>query len=152
MSGRRSSGQGQSSLGYLFGNSAELGQQGDDQRPKVPSPSVSISRSGGGQSSLGYLFGSKALDQQSDHESKLSPLAVCVPPYGTDDVKEESPRKPLPSPSKLDDINNPSHKSYVYHKADGESPRDLLMTGRPSTRVTSVPGGASSVGYLFGDK
>ncbi|KAI3687575.1 hypothetical protein L1987_81275 [Smallanthus sonchifolius] len=137
MSGKRSSDQGQSSLGYLFGSSGEL----DNDESKVLSPLVCTS--GGGQSSLGYLFGdSKALDQQSNRESNRSSPSVCVPPYGTDDVEEESPKQPLPSPS----------KSYVYHKVDAKNSKDVLMTGRPSTRVTSVPGGASSVGYLFGDK
>ncbi|KAJ9555308.1 hypothetical protein OSB04_009922 [Centaurea solstitialis] len=129
MSRRRSSGQGQSSLGYLFGgDSNELGQ------PKVSSPPVF--HSGGGQSSLGYLFGSGELGQTSS--LKNSP-PVCVPPYGTDENSSEKP-------------NNASPKSYVYHKVDSQDSRNFLMSARPSTRVTSVPGGDSSVGYLFGDK
>ncbi|GJY47184.1 SPIRAL1-like protein 5 [Tanacetum coccineum] len=146
MSERRSSGQGQSTLGYLFGESDELGKKDNDQY-KVSSIS------GGGPSSLGYLFGSNALEQQRSQESKLSTRSVCVPPYGTDDVKENSPDKPLGPPSKDDDHNSlPLDTSYVYHKVDGENTKDFLMTGRPSIRVTSVPGGDSSVGYLFGDK
>ncbi|KAD4384659.1 hypothetical protein R6Q59_011193 [Mikania micrantha] len=141
MSGRRSSGQGQSSLGYLFGNSGESLDQPDKDQSKVSSPSVCTS--GGGQSSLGYLFGSNSLDQQSSHESKHTSPPVCVPPYGTDDVEEELPKKPLVS-----------KKSYVHHnKVDADNSKDNYhLTGRPSTRVTSVPGGVSSVGYLFGDK
>ncbi|KAI3706979.1 hypothetical protein L6452_25111 [Arctium lappa] len=148
MSERRSSGRGQSSLGYLFGDSNELGQQGNDQS-KVSSPPVS--HSGGGQSSLGYLFGSDELLQQSNQEFKVSSPPVCVPPYGTDDMEENSPEKSLAPASKKDD-HNPLPKSYIYHKVDSQNSRDFLMTARPSTRVTSVPGGDSSVGYLFGDK
>ncbi|KAK1436262.1 hypothetical protein QVD17_02041 [Tagetes erecta] len=148
MSGRRRSSQGQSSLGYLFG---ESGQQQGNNQSNVSSPAV-ISISGGGQSSLGYLFGSNALEQQSNHETKRSSPSLSVPPYGTDDVVEESRENPLSSLSKKDDDNILSDKSYVYHKTDAENSKDFLMTGRPSTRVTSVPGGASSLGYLFGDK
>ncbi|PWA80583.1 hypothetical protein CTI12_AA194830 [Artemisia annua] len=145
MSERRSSGQGQSTLGYLFGESDELGKKDNDQ-------SKVSSISGGGPSSLGYLFGSNALEQQSSQESKLSSTRpVCVPPYGTDDVKENSQEKRLCPPSK-DDDHNSVDTSFVYHKVDGENSKDFLMTGRPSIRVTSVPGGDSSVGYLFGDK
>lgn len=117
MSGRRSSGQGQSSLGYLFGNNSGESGQHDNHQPKA------VGISGGGQSSLGYLFGSNTLDQQSNHETKRS-TSVSVPPYGTDDVVEE---KPLPPPSKKDD-NIQSDKSYVYHKVDAENSKDFLMT------------------------
>lgn len=122
MSRRRSSGQGQSSLGYLFGNSDELEQQGNDQS-KLSSPS--ICNSGGGQSSLGYLFGPNALGQQSNQESKLSSPCVCVPPYGTDDTEEINSSKKPPS---MKDDHNLSPKSYVYHKVDGENSKEFLMT------------------------
>ncbi|KVH90134.1 protein SPIRAL1-like 5 [Cynara cardunculus var. scolymus] len=149
MSGRRSSGRGQSSLGYLFGDSDELGPQGHDGSRVSSLPPVC--HSGGGQSSLGYLFGSGELRQQSNQDSKVSSPQVCVPPYGTDDMEENSPEKSLAPSSKKDD-QKPSPNSYIYHKVDSPNSRDFLMTARPSTRVTSVPGGDSSVGYLFGDK
>ncbi|XP_076895593.1 protein SPIRAL1-like 5 [Bidens hawaiensis] len=106
--------------------------------------------SGGGQSSLGYLFGSDELGQQND-QSKASSPPVLTPPYGTDDVEMKSPVKaPTPPPTKKDDTGT-SPKKYIYH-GDGDKSKDFLVTGRPSTKVKSVPGGDSSLGYLFGDK
>ncbi|KAD6453523.1 hypothetical protein R6Q59_015396 [Mikania micrantha] len=111
--------------------------------------------SGGGQSSLGYLFGSDDLRQEG--ESKVTTSPVCMPPYGTDNKEEKSPEKaPTPPPPhphphlEKDEPNSFDHK-YVYH-VDGDKSTGFLVTGRPSTRVRSVPGGDSSLGYLFGDK
>ncbi|KAI3703456.1 hypothetical protein L1987_73541 [Smallanthus sonchifolius] len=107
--------------------------------------------SGGGQSSLGYLFGSGDLGQQQNHQSKASSSPVCMPPYGTDDKEEKSPEK-APTPPKKDDPAG-SFKNYIYHAGDGDNKSTgVLVTGRPSTRVRSVPGGDSSLGYLFGEK
>ncbi|KAI3505119.1 hypothetical protein L1887_27030 [Cichorium endivia] len=107
------------------------------------------SSSGGGQSSLGYLFGSDDLGQQQYDQPKVSSPPVCMPPYGTDDAEGKSPEKPLTPPAKKDDRTSP--KKYIYH-GDGNKSREFLVTGRPSTKVNSVPGGDSSLGYLFGDK
>ncbi|KAK6935427.1 hypothetical protein RJ641_035582 [Dillenia turbinata] len=92
---------------------------------------------GGGQSSLGYLFGS---DQApSAPPGPVSPT-VTLPPYGTD-ANIDPPQHPSPT----------SHKSNNYHRAQGQNAGNFI-TDRPSTRVKSVPGGDSSLGYLFGDK
>ncbi|KAJ0716508.1 putative protein SPIRAL1 [Helianthus annuus] len=104
--------------------------------------------SGGGQSSLGYLFGSDdLLGQQQKDQSKVPVSPVCMPPYGTD--KEEKLPEKVPTPHKKDDSGSSSN--YIYH-GDGDKSTGFLVTGRPSTRVKSVPGGDSSLGYLFGDK
>ncbi|KAL7167597.1 hypothetical protein ACSBR2_038121 [Camellia fascicularis] len=93
---------------------------------------------GGGQSSLGYLFG-------SDEQKPAPPVSptVCTPPYGIDSTPEKPPKSP-PPPEKQNVSNN-------YHRAQGQNSGNF-MTGRPSTKVKSVPGGDSSLGYLFGDK
>ncbi|XP_071727616.1 protein SPIRAL1-like 5 [Rutidosis leptorrhynchoides] len=112
---------------------------------------MSNNNSGGGKSSLGYLFGLEKLgQQQNDHQSKVSSSPICLPPYGTDDM-EKSPEKVLLSlhPIKKDDPISP--KQYVVYHGDHKS-SDFLVTGRPSTKVKSVPGGDSSLGYLFGNK
>nr|XP_043630776.1 protein SPIRAL1-like 5 [Erigeron canadensis] len=113
--------------------------------------------SGGGQSSLGYLFGFDELgrQQQKDQPTTVSssPPTVSIPPYGTDDdiVKEKSPPEKAPTPTKKQDDSTTSSSKFIYH-GDGQKSRDVLVTGRPSTKVRSVPGGDSSLGYLFGDK
>ncbi|XP_076943748.1 protein SPIRAL1-like 5 [Bidens hawaiensis] len=109
-----------------------------------------MSSSGGGPSSFGYLFGSDQdiLVQQQNDQSKVPSSSVCQPPYGTDNNEEKSPEK-APTPPKKDDPG--SVKNYIYH-GDGDKSTGFLVSGRPSTRVKSVPGGDSSLGYLFGDK
>ncbi|XP_057510850.1 protein SPIRAL1-like 5 [Actinidia eriantha] len=93
---------------------------------------------GGGQSSLGYLFG---CDEQKT-EPPASPI-VCTPPYGIDTTPEKPPKSPHP-PENRNVSNN-------YHRSEGQNSGNFI-TGRPSTKVKSVPGGDSSLGYLFGDK
>ncbi|KAI8569659.1 hypothetical protein RHMOL_Rhmol02G0294300 [Rhododendron molle] len=99
---------------------------------------------GGGQSSLGYLFGS---DEQKTPPPP-SPSAVCIPPYGIETPPEKTPEKPSP-PGKqsIDDVPD----SNNYPRAQGQNSGNFI-TGRPSTKVKSVPGGDSSLGYLFGDQ
>ncbi|XP_020223130.1 protein SPIRAL1-like 5 [Cajanus cajan] len=84
--------------------------------------------SGGGQSTLNYLFGSEEL--QSCHQppppNPKPPLSL--PPYGIDNP----PNAPASS--------------------QGQNLGNNILTNRPSTKVKSVPGGHSSLGYLFGDK
>ncbi|KAK6947824.1 hypothetical protein RJ641_001297, partial [Dillenia turbinata] len=89
---------------------------------------------GGGQSSLGYLFGS----DQPPSAPPVSPT-VTLPPYGTD-ASIDQPQHPSPT----------SQKSNNYPRAQGQNAGNFI-TDRPSTRVKSVPGGDSSLGYLFGD-
>ncbi|KAK9277359.1 hypothetical protein L1049_006901 [Liquidambar formosana] len=94
---------------------------------------------GGGQSSLGYLFG-------SDQEPSTPPVSRSVqpPPYGIDTNTAEKPPNNPPAEEKQNVSNN-------YHRAQGQNSGNFL-TDRPSTKVKSVPGGDSSLGYLFGDK
>ncbi|PWA98006.1 SPIRAL1-like5 [Artemisia annua] len=107
------------------------------------------STSGGGHSSLGYLFGSDESEKQQKDQSKKSSPPVCMPPYGTDNFEDKPLKKASTPTTKKDDST--SLKNYVYH-GDGDKSTGFLVTGRPSTKVTSVPGGDSSLGYLFGDK
>ncbi|XP_010439167.1 PREDICTED: protein SPIRAL1-like 5 [Camelina sativa] len=92
--------------------------------------------SGGGQSSLGYLFG-------SDNEIPKTPQPVApkpTPPYGVDSTEEDgADQKP-----KISNNNN-------YQRVQGQNSGNFV-TDRPTTKVKSVPGGGSSLGYLFGDK
>ncbi|GKD12355.1 SPIRAL1-like protein 5 [Tanacetum coccineum] len=106
------------------------------------------STSGGGHSSLGYLFGSDEIEKQQKDQSKKSSPPVCMPPYGTDNFEDKPIKKASTPTTKKDDS---TLKNYVYH-GDGDKSKGFLVTGRPSTKVTSVPGGDSSLGYLFGDK
>ncbi|XP_057977759.1 protein SPIRAL1-like 5 [Malania oleifera] len=96
---------------------------------------------GGGQSSLGYLFGS---GEQQPSAPPAMPPAVNSPPYGID-TDTEKPPNINPSPSEKKNVSN------NYHRAQGQNSGNFI-TDRPSTKVKSVPGGDSSLGYLFGDK
>ncbi|KAK3016206.1 hypothetical protein RJ639_006208 [Escallonia herrerae] len=97
---------------------------------------------GGGQSSLGYLFGS---DEQQGAAPPPSPPAY-KPPYGIDTTVEKPPKTPSPPPPpKTENVSN------NYKRAEGQNSGNFI-TGRSSTKVKSVPGGDSSLGYLFGDK
>ncbi|KAH1223340.1 Protein SPIRAL1-like 2 [Glycine max] len=93
--------------------------------------------SGGGQSSLGYLFGSEEKPNQP-LPTKTAPL----PPYGIDIDNAAPPHAVAPSNTQLVVSNN---RSQGHHLGN-------IVTDRPSTKVKSVPGGHSSLGYLFGDK
>lgn len=93
---------------------------------------------GGGQSSLGYLFGS---DTKQKNEAAPPSPSTFLPPYGID-MGDDKP--PEISPSSLSKTNN-------YLSVQGQN-SGIIITGRPSTKVKSAPGGDSSLGYLFGDK
>ncbi|XP_040988491.1 protein SPIRAL1-like 5 [Juglans microcarpa x Juglans regia] len=95
---------------------------------------------GGGQSSLGYLFG-------SDEKPSASPPTRTVdpPPYGIDTNTDHQKPPNAPSPTEKEKVSN------NYHRAQGQNTGNFI-TDRPSTKVKSVPGGDSSLGYLFGDK
>ncbi|KAL9242803.1 hypothetical protein vseg_016767 [Gypsophila vaccaria] len=101
--------------------------------------------SGGGQSSLGYLFGSPG-GQPPKEPPPLSPKAIN-PPYGTDRDEEDDNEKKLTNPSSAKQEVNVNN----YHRAQGQNSGNFI-TERPSTKVKYVPGGNSSLGYLFGDK
>ncbi|TKY60656.1 SPIRAL 2 protein [Spatholobus suberectus] len=93
--------------------------------------------SGGGQSSLNYLFGSEEQPSQPP-----PPKTVSLPPYGID-IDNDNPPTAGRAPS--------SSTSQVIDRSQGQHLGNIL-TNRPSTKVKSVPGGHSSLGYLFGDK
>ncbi|KAG6399347.1 protein SPIRAL1-like 5 [Salvia hispanica] len=92
---------------------------------------------GGGQSSLGYLFGPENKDKI---EAAPPSPTTLMPPYGIDtgdDDGKPSETSPLKSKTTM----------MVQSQNSG-----IFITGRPSTKVKSPPGGDSSLGYLFGDK
>ncbi|KAK7318191.1 hypothetical protein RJT34_02890 [Clitoria ternatea] len=89
--------------------------------------------SGGGHSSLHYLFGSD--EKQPNQAPPPNTTLSLLPPYGTD----INPPLAAPSPSTTQVVRSSHHLGNV-------------LTDRPSTKVKSVPGGHSSLGYLFGDK
>ncbi|XP_021291404.1 protein SPIRAL1-like 5 [Herrania umbratica] len=96
---------------------------------------------GGGQSSLGYLFGA---DEQPSAPAVTPPIQ---PPYGIDTTPENPP-----APNKLrSEKRTEKNVNNNYHRAQGQNSGNFI-TDRPSTKVKSVPGGDSSLGYLFGDK
>ncbi|KAK7406114.1 hypothetical protein VNO78_07731 [Psophocarpus tetragonolobus] len=93
--------------------------------------------SGGGHSSLGYLFGS----EEKPNQAQPLPIRTApLPPYGIDIDNAMAPK--VPSNAQLVVSNN---RSQGHHLGN-------ILTDRPSTKVKSVPGGHSSLGYLFGDK
>ncbi|KAG6688523.1 hypothetical protein I3842_11G129600 [Carya illinoinensis] len=96
---------------------------------------------GGGQSSLGYLFGSH------DEKPGASPPTRTVdpPPYGIDTNSTDQKPPDARSPTEKEKVSN------NYPRAQGQNTGNFI-TDRPSTKVKSVPGGDSSLGYLFGDK
>ncbi|KAJ8764889.1 hypothetical protein K2173_010354 [Erythroxylum novogranatense] len=96
---------------------------------------------GGGQSSLGYLFGS---DEQPNAPPPSRP--VNLPPYGVDTTLDHKPTDSPPSGDGKQKL-----ASNNYHRAQGQNSGNFI-TDRPTTKVKSVPGGDSSLGYLFGDK
>ncbi|KAI3468698.1 hypothetical protein Pfo_025361 [Paulownia fortunei] len=96
---------------------------------------------GGGQSSLGYLFGS---DNKQKNEAAPPSSTAYMPPYGIDTDNDKPPESPSPSQDKSKVSNN-------YHRVQGQNSGNFI-TGRPSTKVKSAPGGDSTLGYLFGDK
>ncbi|KAL8498507.1 hypothetical protein ACS0TY_021730 [Phlomoides rotata] len=96
---------------------------------------------GGGQSSLGYLFGS---DNKQKNEAPPPPSpTTLIPPYGVDIGDGKPPESP----------SSPLQKTKVSNSYQIQGPNSrIFITDRPSTKVNSVPGGYSSLGYLFGDK
>ncbi|XP_059648745.1 protein SPIRAL1-like 1 [Cornus florida] len=94
--------------------------------------------SGGGQSSLGYLFGSGEAAKPAPSNAQAAPneeqpTAISQPV----DINKQIPAGIHSNPA-----NN-------YFRADGQN-NGSFITDRPSTKVHAVPGGGSSLGYLFG--
>ncbi|MBA0636430.1 hypothetical protein Godav_025107 [Gossypium davidsonii] len=96
---------------------------------------------GGGQSSLGYLFGA---DERPSAPTVTPPIQ---PPYGID----ITPENPLPQYKPSSEQQTEKNTTNNYQRAKGQNAGNFI-TDRPSTKVKSVPGGDSSLGYLFGDK
>ncbi|ONK72918.1 uncharacterized protein A4U43_C04F24910 [Asparagus officinalis] len=95
---------------------------------------------GGGKSSLGYLF---EPDEPQCLPCKHSNIDKTPTNDQFKDKETTEATAPPSSPKKIDNINN-------HHRVPSRI-SDNIITGRPSTRVQSVPGGSSSLGYLFGD-
>ncbi|KAL3499306.1 hypothetical protein ACH5RR_038399 [Cinchona calisaya] len=98
---------------------------------------------GGGQSSLGYLFGSD--EKKKNTSAPPATPVIYAPPYGIDTGEEVKPPDNLSASPKQNVAGNSNRSPKGLNS--GKS-----ITGRPSTKVKSVPGGDSSLGYLFGDK
>ncbi|EYU23461.1 hypothetical protein ABFS82_01G072000 [Erythranthe guttata] len=108
---------------------------------------------GGGQSSLGYLFGSDSNNKQKNKAAPPSPTTAYKPPYATDTDNEKPPENPS-SASQDHKITNAipnNDNNNNYPRVQGQISGNFI-TGRPSTKVKSAPGGDSSLGYLFGDQ
>ncbi|NP_001148748.1 nitrilase-associated protein [Zea mays] len=114
--------------------------------------------SGGGRSSLSYLFEPEETvlyrTRTSNQETEKAPdtNSGCV--KQDDDEKKTVGTEAVHSPPKRE-VSNPilsSHKPpcNIYHT--GQLSSGLLITDRPSTRVRCAPGGASSLGFLFGEE
>lgn len=120
-----SSGGGQSSLGYLFGN---------DPVPAVKPPSAA------------------AIHQnQSATQAAATASKVVAAPVQTKAPKElPAAGKAGDSGTSLDmGAARLGRNSNNYHRADGQNTGNFI-TDRPSTKVHAAPGGGSSLGYLFG--
>ncbi|KAG8044551.1 hypothetical protein GUJ93_ZPchr0060g7197 [Zizania palustris] len=112
--------------------------------------------SGGGRSSLGYLFEPEKTtpnySTRSVQDAEKSPERNNAPgdKVTTDEADQEQHAAPLKK-----DNSNPivSHgsASNIYYTSQLSKNSGLFITDRPSTRVRCAPGGASSLGFLFGD-
>ncbi|KAL9225876.1 hypothetical protein vseg_001752 [Gypsophila vaccaria] len=101
--------------------------------------------SGGGQSSLGYLFGSGEAPKPAASKPVASTTAVKESPAAAPErpANQSAEARQTPAiPAGVRATNN-------YPRADGQNTGNFI-TDRPSTKVHSVPGGGSSLGYLFG--
>ncbi|WCJ26348.1 SPIRAL1-like5 [Euphorbia peplus] len=97
---------------------------------------------GGGQSSLGYLFSS---DEPPTTPPPSRPTTTTLAPYGVDTPHDKAGGDPNSTEKR--NLKGSSN----YPRAQGQNSGNFI-TDRPSTKVKSVPGGDSSLGYLFGDK
>ncbi|XP_065858818.1 protein SPIRAL1-like 2 [Euphorbia lathyris] len=116
---------------------------------------------GGGQSSLGYLFG-------NNETANNAPAAKSVRQGGNNIFPSAAPApaatqpidKQLPAAGQsATAATQPTDKrvpagvhGYLtnnYQRAEGQNCGNYI-TERPSTKVHAAPGGASSLGYLFG--
>eukprot|EP00244_Chara_vulgaris_P001696 TRINITY_DN1273_c0_g1_i1.p1 TRINITY_DN1273_c0_g1~~TRINITY_DN1273_c0_g1_i1.p1 ORF type:complete len:122 (-),score=15.32 TRINITY_DN1273_c0_g1_i1:276-641(-) len=116
----KSSGGGQSSLGYLFG--------------------------GGESNSRGTARSSEPLVERPTPVAAAEPTP---PPVAQPVAKDASPRSQPASSTSLEVGGKLGRSNNNYHRADGQNSGNFI-TDRPSTRVHSAPGGGSSLGYLFG--
>nr|XP_043606920.1 protein SPIRAL1-like 2 [Erigeron canadensis] len=106
--------------------------------------------SGGGQSSLSYLFGGG--DAPKPAPKATTQAAPCEAPPAANNVPaaKRDPVSPPVDVTKQIPAGINSNPSNNYFRADGQNTGNFI-TGRPSTKVHSAPGGGSSLGYLFGD-
>ncbi|XP_015900251.1 protein SPIRAL1-like 1 [Ziziphus jujuba] len=114
--------------------------------------------SGGGQSSLGYLFGSGEAPKPATNNTAQDapkPAVNNATPSEGQAANKGSASKPVAAAQSVDitkqvpaGIHSTSTNNYL--RADGQNTGNFI-TDRPSTKVHAVPGGGSSLGYLFGD-
>ncbi|GBG62367.1 hypothetical protein CBR_g30321 [Chara braunii] len=116
----KSSGGGQSSLGYLFG--------------------------GGEPNSRGAARSSAP---PAERPTPVAAVAPTPAPVAQSVAKEASPRTQPASGTSLEMGGKLGRSNNNYFRADGQNSGNFI-TDRPSTRVHSAPGGGSSLGYLFG--
>ncbi|XP_075645335.1 protein SPIRAL1-like 2 [Castanea sativa] len=96
----------------------------------------------GGQSSLGYLFGSGETTSNAQPAQNQGPEANNGPSQKTTAAASQPIEKHIAA-------GVPAYLTNNYFRADGQNCGNFI-TNRPSTKVQSAPGGASSLGYLFG--
>ncbi|CAD6259904.1 unnamed protein product [Miscanthus lutarioriparius] len=123
--------------------------------------------SGGGRSSLSYLFEPEETTilyrthtaAKSNQESEKAPDSNSS--SVKDDIKAiraEAVQEPPHPPPPQREVSNPILSSQkppcnIYHTSQlSYNNSGLLITDRPSTRVRCAPGGASSLGFLFGEE
>ncbi|KAG9152149.1 hypothetical protein Leryth_019709 [Lithospermum erythrorhizon] len=101
---------------------------------------------GGGQSSLGYLFGSGETSTNTVNEAKRALNDVKSVSKGPNAKPEAAQSvdcsKQIPAGIQSSAANN-------HFRADGQNTCNYI-SDRPSTKIQAVPGGGSSLGYLFG--
>ncbi|KAJ4811692.1 spiral1 [Rhynchospora pubera] len=123
---------------------------------------------GGGKSSLSYLFEPDETTQTATNSTaKRAPKTPAKEHEKTNEAnRTDAPDKPQVrliakagqtsknSKTKVVQDGKPekhiSHSNIAECKHQGQNAA-YFPNGRPSTKVNSVPGGPSSLGYLFGD-
>ena len=112
-------------------------------------PTLKMSRggsAGGGKSSLGYLFG-----DSEPPKPAAAPAAKAPPAEKPVSIPAEKPASIPADVAKQIPAGIQGSQANNYFRADGQNTGNFI-TGRPSTKVKSDPGGVSSLDYLFGGK
>ncbi|KAJ4759225.1 Protein SPIRAL1-like 5 [Rhynchospora pubera] len=114
---------------------------------------------GGGKSSLSYLF-----EPDETIQSAINSTEKPTPKHEAEEheMTNGANRTSALDPPKVRLITKPGEEPQTKENSktkiaqDGKPPKHMrnavfFNNGRPSTKVNSVPGGRSSLGYLFGD-